>query len=116
MGQLLYGSNHDPIILDDRLLWHLKLVIIAKLRRQEPFSFSWQHAPAGEMGGQSCVWIHAGADLRFDFDSTAEVTPNRTWLEALMLAANATAGLSALPEPGISAAKDTRRSPQLVSR
>jgi hypothetical protein len=53
MGHLYYGAT-EPVYFEDRLLWHVKLVIIAKLRRQETFSFSWDHVGA-DTGGLTCV-------------------------------------------------------------
>ena len=96
MGHLLYGS-YEPIEFEDRLLWHIKLVIIAKLRRQESFSFSWdQKNEGGE--GLSCIWLHPESTLRFNFDALAEPPINREWLEALMHSANSSSGLHVIPE------------------
>lgn len=41
MGTLFYGDNRFAIGIDDRSLAHLQLVILAKLRRDESFSFTW---------------------------------------------------------------------------
>lgn len=81
---------------DDRLLWHLKLVITSKLRRQENFTFSWQDP--GE-GGLVCLWLHPQCDLVFQFESPDHPDVNKAWLEALMHSANTTGGLHVIPEP-----------------
>jgi hypothetical protein len=47
MGVLIYGSGAEYEI-EDRVLAHLKVVIAAKLRRQENFFLSWSNdADAG---------------------------------------------------------------------
>ncbi|PRY68488.1 hypothetical protein B0I08_104190 [Glaciihabitans tibetensis] len=104
MGHLLYDST-EPIYFDDRLLWHIKLVIIAKLRRQESFSFSWDNDNEGD-GGLTCIWLHSEANLRFEFTIATEPDINRDWLEALMHSANSTSGLHVIPEA--KAAEQTR--------
>jgi hypothetical protein len=96
MGHLYYSAKSDGIPFDDRLLWHVKLVIIAKLRRQESFSFSWQSAGGR---GLTCVWIHPSCDLVFDFHDDIEPVVNKLWLEALMHSANSTGGMHVVPEP-----------------
>jgi hypothetical protein len=110
MGQLRYGSNLDPIILDDRLLWHLKVVIVSKLRRQEPFSFSWTNKSGSSGAERSSIWLHPASDLRFDWSTRNEGSLNKAWLEALMLAANSSAGLSDLAEPAAAAVRSAGRS------
>jgi hypothetical protein len=98
MGQLHYGTKPEIITFDDRLLWHLKLVVLAKLRRRESFSFSWRRI---EDNGLACVWLHPHCDLVFEFDSDSEPDVNHAWLEALMHSANTTGGMHVIPEPPI---------------
>jgi hypothetical protein len=44
MGSLIYGVA--PVIqIEDRVLRHLQLVIIQKLRRNESFGFNWDQEP-----------------------------------------------------------------------
>src|SRR5690606_2111885 len=43
MGTLFYGSQGTPIDINDRALSHIKVVIVAKLRRGEAFTLSLQH-------------------------------------------------------------------------
>jgi hypothetical protein len=96
MGHLHYGTRPEIITFDDRLLWHIKLVILAKLRRRESFSFSWRRA---DDNGLDCVWLHPHCDLVFKFDSDSEPEVNHSWLEALMHSANTTGGMHVIPEP-----------------
>lgn len=57
MGLFIYDNADPPIRIDDRTLWHLKTVILTKLRRGETFSVSWAH-PHNEDGGYTTVWLH----------------------------------------------------------
>ncbi|BDZ46925.1 hypothetical protein [Naasia aerilata] len=95
MGKLLYG-NGSPIALEDRLLAHLQVAVMAKLRRDERFSLSWVHEDGS---GRSTIWIHPGIPLRFEFDGGRAPLLNRAWIEALVMSANSTGGLQLVPEP-----------------
>lgn len=95
MGRLLYGSRQQQMTFDDRLLWHLKLVITSKLRRQENFTFS----SIDPEGGLTCLWLHPQCDVVFQFDSADQPEVNKDWLEALMHSANTTGGMHVMPEP-----------------
>ncbi|MFF2371815.1 ATP-dependent DNA ligase [Agromyces sp. NPDC058110] len=93
MGTLVYnGTGSIPI--DDRLLAHLQVVIIDKLRRQESFPFSWEVA-----GRESTVWFGPSIALEFVYAGNRSPLLNRAWLNQLAAAASSNAGLSALPEP-----------------
>jgi hypothetical protein len=95
MGKLIYG--HDSSIdIEDRLLAHLKLAVIAKLRRDEKFTLSWTHE--GDTG-RSTIWVHPAIPLQFKFDGSRAPVINRAWVEALMMSANSTGGLQMIPEP-----------------
>jgi hypothetical protein len=104
MGYLSYGSKPEIITFDDRLLWHVKLVILAKLRRREGFSFSWRRE---DDNGLDCVWLHPQCDLVFKFDGENEPDVNHSWLEALMHSANTTGGMHVIPEPADNASQHT---------
>jgi hypothetical protein len=98
VGQLRYGTPAEGIEIDDRALAHLKIVMLAKLRRHEGFPFSFElEASAG--GGRSTVWIAPGVALQFKFDGSRQPAINKAWLEELMLSANAVDGLRILEEP-----------------
>ncbi|GAA1940139.1 ATP-dependent DNA ligase [Agromyces allii] len=93
MGTLVYNGN-GSIPIDDRLLAHLQVVIIDKLRRQEFFAFTW------ELGGrESTVWFGPSIALEFVYSGGRVPSLNRAWLHQLAEAASSNAGLSALPEP-----------------
>ena len=93
MGFLIYNSG-APFPVDDRLLAHLQVVIVDKLRRQESFSFSWS-----DDGHHSTVWVHPMVPLQFVFEGNRAPALNRVWLEQLSETANSVGGLQALPEP-----------------
>lgn len=97
MGKFIY---RDQVRADfeDRLLAHLQLVIGNKLRRGEPFYFSWKEDQSVG-GGRTAVWMHPGASFTFKFSGGRAPALNRTWLEALMHTAHSSTGLHVVPEP-----------------
>lgn len=98
MGTLIYGNTGLQIDFEDRVLAHLQIVIVAKLRRNEGFPFSWRTA-SDDGDGRSTIWLHASIPLFFTFESS-EVPPiNRSWLEVLTMASNTAAGLRIVEEP-----------------
>ncbi|MEF2977597.1 DUF7882 family protein [Subtercola sp. YIM 133946] len=97
MGTLTYGPAAKPITIDDRDLAHLQAVILAKLRRSESFSFSWERS--NEMGsGHTTLWMHPQMHLEFTFHGSKRVPLNREWVERLMSRANSAGGLELVPE------------------
>ncbi|MFE7846726.1 ATP-dependent DNA ligase [Microbacterium sp. NPDC057407] len=101
MGKFQYGDtiSHD---FDDRVLAHLEVVIVQKLRRNEPFLFAWNR-DISLGSGRTSVWVHSHALLAFRYNGGRPPTLNRHWLEALVAAANSPQGLRVLPEPQASA-------------
>jgi hypothetical protein len=95
MGTLLYGSTFS-IGLDDRVLAHLQLVIVAKLRRREAFTFTWLN-PDSEQ--RFTVWLHDSVPLVFKYDGTVMPSINREWLELLTDSASSPQGMRLLDEP-----------------
>jgi hypothetical protein len=96
---LLYGSSKLVIEFEDRVLAHLQIVISTKLRRREPFFFSWADDPAvGD--GRSSVWLDSAIPLRFRYSTPERHQLNREWLEQLTQSANQPAGLLLSTEPG----------------
>jgi hypothetical protein len=97
MATLFYGASDVPIHIEDRALAHLKIVIATKLRRQESFTLSWQHAD-GEPGGRSTIWIHPSIPLRFTFEESEQPQLNTRWIEELMHSVNSTGGIMLVDE------------------
>ena len=97
MGRFNYDGS-VKVDFDDRVLAHLQVVITQKLRRGEPFPFTWRNdASLGD--GRTTVWLHPHASLVYKYSGSRQPALNRAWLEALTHAANSTAGLHIVPEP-----------------
>jgi hypothetical protein len=95
MGTLQY----DGVLVefDDRLLAHLQIVIVQKIRRGESFLMSWRDAP--ETGdGHSAIWIHPSQNLYFKFVGSRTPAINQEWLDQLVLSANSARGLLVMRE------------------
>ncbi|QWT25256.1 hypothetical protein KPL76_03660 [Subtercola sp. PAMC28395] len=105
MGNLLYGSGSRLAEFDDRVLAHLKVVIVAKLRREEKFTFSWA-SPTGD--GRHTVWVHPAIELHFEFAENVRPQLNRAWVEQMMVTAN-NGELTITPEPNLSDEAPTGR-------
>lgn len=97
MATLHYGLSDDPIHMNDRTLAHLKIVVAAKLRRNESFTLSWKH-PEGEPGGRSTLWIHPSIPLRFVFEEPTPPQISMKWVEQLMHTANSSGGIMLVDE------------------
>jgi hypothetical protein len=95
MGTLQY----DGVLVefDDRLLTHLQIVIVQKIRRGESFLMSWRDST--ETGdGHSAIWIHPSQNLYFKFSGSKTPSINQEWLDRLMLSANGARGLLVMRE------------------
>lgn len=98
MGRFIYGTPSITVEFDDRVLAHLKIVILSKVRRGESFTFSWEYSVASG-SGHSSIWINPTIPLQFDFDGSREPRLNRAWVEELVRLSNTPAGLRIVPEP-----------------
>lgn len=98
MGTFTYGPTAIDVTLDDRLLAHLRAVIVSKLRRSECFLFTWTDG-TGPVPVQESLWVHPAVGLRFRIEQPATIGLNRAWVEALTQAANSPSGLTTVPEP-----------------
>ncbi len=97
MGRFTYDST-TVVDFEDRLLAHLQIVIGSKLRRGEPFYFSWKDDQAvGD--GRTSVWIHPSLPISFKYVGSRAPAINRAWLDALMETTHSTGGLYIVPEP-----------------
>ncbi len=97
MGSLIYDST--VIDFDDRLLLHLQIVIVNKLRRHESFAMSWRDAP--EVGdGRSTIWLDPSIPLYFKFAGSRTPTVNREWLDLLAESAASSTGMIVVGEDG----------------
>jgi hypothetical protein len=95
MGSLTY--DRVTVEFDDRILAHLQIVIVQKLRRGESFLLSWRNA--AEVGdGRSSAWLHPAIPLYFKFAGGQPPTINPIWLAQLTRSANSSQGLVATGE------------------
>lgn len=97
MGKFVYEGAVKTEI-EDRALTHLQLVITAKLRRGEPFTFTWKE-DLSVGGGRTGVWLHSGSSLVFKYNGSRQPSINREWIEALAFTASSPSGLYLVPEP-----------------
>ena len=95
MGTLSY--DRVVVEFDDRILTHLQIVIVQKLRRGESFLFSWRNAM--EVGdGRSSAWMHPAIPLNFKFTGGHTPSINTEWIAQLTRSANSSQGLIATSE------------------
>ena len=90
MGSLTY----DGVVVqfEDRVLTHLQIVIVQKLRKGEPFLMSGRDADSvGD--GRSSVWLHPAIPLFFKFSGSRVPSINREWLASLSASASGSQGL-----------------------
>jgi hypothetical protein len=105
VGRFIYGTDAtNGVDIDDRTLAHLRLVIMNKLRRNEPFMFD---ADMSDASGRRSYWIGANVAVQFHFFGSRNAQINRSWVEDLIAEASSPNGLRILPEP-------TQRVPQPI--
>ena len=79
MGMLVYNGRMT-LHIDDRVLAHLQVVVINKLRRRESFTFTWDD------GAQEAVcWIGPSIPLEFTYSGNRRPLLNREWLELMAI-------------------------------
>ena len=96
MGRFIYDTSANAVDIDDRTLAHLRIVVMNKLRRAEPFMFDVE---VGDGSGRRSFWIHPSVPLQFHFFGSRMPRINRVWVEEMMQAASGPAGLTIPPEP-----------------
>lgn len=96
MGTIVYDREQLDLHVDDRLLAHLQIVIINKLRKGDSFLFSWRESQ-GE--GRSTAWLSPQIGLRFRFAGSRSPDINLAWLRLLYDAADSGRGLYVIAEP-----------------
>lgn len=97
MGKFTYEQT-TRVDVEDRALAHLQLVIFNKLRRGEPFAFTWRDdSSIGD--GRTSVWLHPHAALIFKYYGSRIPRLNPSWVDALAFTANSPRGLYLVHEP-----------------
>lgn len=97
MGKLIYG--YHEIDIEDRLLTHLQIAAINRLKSDQPFALSWRD-PREQGGGRTTVWVHPSIPLMFHFDGSRVPSINRRWLDELYASADGPTGMIVTQEPG----------------
>lgn len=97
MGKFIYEGNMK-VEMEDRALTHIQLVVTAKLRRGEPFGFTWRE-DMSVGGGRTTVWVHPGSALVYKYSGSRQPSINRHWVDALARTANSPSGLYLVHEP-----------------
>lgn len=101
MGRLVYPDLHGGFDLDDRVLAHLRVVVMNKLRRGEPFMLT---LPSSDGLGARSIWIQQSVPLVFHFFGGRAPSLDRETVDAMMRAASSPDGLvvdvRALTSPG----------------
>ncbi|WP_426519115.1 ATP-dependent DNA ligase [Diaminobutyricibacter sp. McL0618] len=107
MGTLYYGASTSMAEFDDRVLAHLQMAIVAKLRRGESFVFSWD-VDREKGSGSHSLWISPTIPLRFTYQAGRRGPINRSWVDALVKTANSVPGLRIVDEPSESVQSASR--------
>jgi hypothetical protein len=98
MGTLIYSDIRNTIEFDDRTLFHVQLILGAKLRHRESFFFSWTEDRA-HGSGRSSLWIEASIPLRFTYSDNRRYEINHEWIEKLSRSSATPQGLYLCAEP-----------------
>jgi hypothetical protein len=93
MGFLVYDDTR-AIMIEDRLLAHVQIVIIDKLRRRETFALNLR----SEHHFIS-MWVTCSTPLQFVYEGSRRPRINFPWVELLSGEAGLTGTLELLPEP-----------------
>jgi hypothetical protein len=96
MGHLIYGAGAEYEI-DDRMLAHVKIAILSKLRLQESFLLNWA-IDAAHGSGRVSLWLSPGIPIQFRFSEKAPPALNRDWLEAMARSAHSSRGMIIMAE------------------
>lgn len=97
MGSLTYDGM--TIEFDDRVLAHLQIVIVQKLRRGESFLMSWRDS-LNSGDGRAAIWIAPTIPLYFKFLGSKVPTIDKDWLHELGKSAESSTGLIVTNEKG----------------
>ena len=90
MGALIYDGAR--VEFDDRVLAHLQVVIVQRLRRHESVLISWFDA-LQDGDGRSSVWLSSALPVRFEFATPRPPEIDRAWVQRLAETAAGRSGL-----------------------
>jgi hypothetical protein len=97
MGSLTYDGM--VIEFDDRVLAHLQIVMVQKLRRGESFLMSWRDS-LNSGDGRAAIWVSPTIPLYFKFLGSKVPTIDKDWLHELGKSAESSTGLIVTNEKG----------------
>lgn len=89
MGTIHYGTDDAGISIDDETMAHVAAVVVAKLRRREPFLLTTVSA-----GGREAVWVHEASTLRWVYETQESIALDKARLEAMVRETNRPSGLA----------------------
>jgi hypothetical protein len=101
VGKFLYNAGEFSFDMDDRVLAHLRVVFMNKLRRNEPFMFQ---IPDANVGSRS-MWVHAAIPISFAFSGGRNPAIDTRWIDHLMHEASGPNGLTYEAAPTSAAAE-----------
>jgi len=104
MGRLYYAVDAAPIEVDDGLLAHLSVAMVARLRSNGGFALSWTKREEGAR----TAWISPASPLRFEFEAVRRPATESALVERLVDLSYSEGGLS-LDEAAESGAPAYRR-------
>lgn len=96
MGRFIYDSSGNAVDIEDRVLAHVRIAIMNKLRRSESFMFDVE---VGDGSGRRSFWMSPSVPIQFHFFGSRQPRINREWVEELMRLASGPHGMSIVPEP-----------------
>ena len=95
MGYLIYdGSEYE---IEDRMLQHLKVAVVQRLRRQESFVLSWVNS-VDKGSGRISLWVSPAIPLGFRFSGSRTPELNQRWVQAMSALSHTTRGMQVLSE------------------
>jgi hypothetical protein len=101
MGKLHYNAGEFSFEMDDRVLAHLRIVFMNKLRRNEPFMFQ---LPDGNVGTRS-LWVNSAVPIAFSFFGGRAPAIDARWIDELMHEASGPNGLTYATGPAYATAE-----------
>lgn len=88
MGRLVHQDRY-VFDIEDRMLSHLRIVIMNKLRRQEPFMLQAPHPDQGTLS----IWLHPGTPIVLQFYGSRPPSIDTALIEQMMHDASGPHGL-----------------------
>lgn len=112
MGKLFYGSDPQPVEMDDRLLQYVQTLVATKLRRSESFTLTWTDRDS--TAGRTTLWIQPAIPMRFRYTTDTPARLSGAYLRQLADQAALSAGL-VIDAATWEQQESARQQPQLVA-